>query len=84
MEDFSVCPACSLTDMGAELKKPKVSLQSKDHARLCSPRKEGNWEGRRGEGEGRGGGERGRGEGGEREGEGEGNGGRRERARERV
>ena len=37
-----MCPPCSLTDMGAELKKPNVSLQSNDQARLCSPRKEGN------------------------------------------
>ena len=43
MEDFSVCPPCSLTDIGADLKKPNVSLQSRDQPRLCSPRKDGNW-----------------------------------------
>ena len=55
MADFSVCPPCSLTDIGAELKKPNVSLQSSDQAKLCSPRKEGNWEvgGRGREGGGR-------------------------------
>ncbi len=45
MEDLSVCPPCFLTDMGAELKKPNVSLHSNDQARLCSPRNEGNWKG---------------------------------------
>ena len=79
MEDFSVCPPCSLTDIGADLKKPNVSLQSMDQPRLCSPRKDENWRnvgrrecregGKEGGGRRGGGREEGRGERGREEGE---------------